>query len=275
MLIKDTRLALKYYRLSVRFSQDHELLLQEFGAKSMVVVIAIYEKIFSINGYYLEWDSDSRFSLSKYLGGIADPDYIEEVVAGCIRRGLFDKSVFDMFKVLTSRNIQLNCLIGNKDAARHASEEKKKPDRVIPAKPYKLDERILLLTIDDFFENGFNSIFKICLDNKFSEKYWFISWKYHVNSKKNEHNYNENNNFNENENENVNNKETHIDNPGVYVSDSFVSCHLKRTFKIDACNKCLKNEICKLGFESNQTDIKKEEDINSDEVPELKEEFSW
>jgi hypothetical protein len=74
---------------------------------------------------------------------------VKEVIYGCVRRGLFDQTVFDMFELLTSDRIQLNFL--------HATTERRKKGSVV-----MMINEILLVEQDDSWKNvkilGINNI---------------------------------------------------------------------------------------------------------------------
>lgn len=97
-----------YFPLDVGFLQDKKikLLKSEFGLNCIAVIIAIFEAVFGRDGYFLKWDDDECYMMSEGVGSVCTPDYIKEVLNGCIRRSLFDERVFNMFGVITSRGIQ-------------------------------------------------------------------------------------------------------------------------------------------------------------------------
>jgi len=97
-----------YFPLNVKFIQDNKikLLKSEFGFQCVTVIIAILSEIYGEYGYYMKWDDDACLLMSEGVGGGCKPEYIREVVHGCLRRSLFDERVFKMFGILTSRGIQ-------------------------------------------------------------------------------------------------------------------------------------------------------------------------
>lgn len=99
---------LDYFPMDVGFLRDKKvkLLKAEFGVKSVVVVLLMLSKIYEEYGYFLPWDKDECLLMSEGVGDGCSPQYISEVLNGCLSRSFFDEGVFQMFGVLTSRSIQ-------------------------------------------------------------------------------------------------------------------------------------------------------------------------
>ncbi len=97
-----------YFPKDVDFYTDPkiQLLKKEFGAKGMYILDCVLCNVYKENGYYLDWNDDICFLMSDGVDGECKPNFITEVVKGCIRRSIFDKRVFDMFGVITSAGVQ-------------------------------------------------------------------------------------------------------------------------------------------------------------------------
>ena len=107
---------LDYFPFDVDFFEDDkvELIEAEFGYKSIVIIVKLLCKIYK-NGYFYNWGDDECLLLAKQLGAGFVPKFVDEVVAGLVRRSFFDKTVFDSFRVLTSRGIQRRYIAVAKD----------------------------------------------------------------------------------------------------------------------------------------------------------------
>lgn len=91
-----------------------KLVVAEFGPKAWAVLLPLYCKIYREKGYWLDWmDEDSKLLFAQD-DCKCELSFVDEVVAACVRRGLFSKTVFDMYGVLTSDRIQGNYLEGKK-----------------------------------------------------------------------------------------------------------------------------------------------------------------
>lgn len=97
-----------YWNKDVSFYSDKKirLLRSEFGAAGMYALDYILCEIYRNDGYYALFDKDwcDLVSDGAVCGGSSN--FIEELVKGCVRRSFFDKRVFDMFGVITSKGIQ-------------------------------------------------------------------------------------------------------------------------------------------------------------------------
>ncbi len=106
------KVGLDYYSMDVGFLRDKKvkLLRAEFGASSVVFVLYVLGKVYEGDGYFLRWDKDECLITADELR--ESPNYISEVLQGCLSRSLFDERVFQMFGVLTSAGIQRRYLRG-------------------------------------------------------------------------------------------------------------------------------------------------------------------
>ncbi len=87
-----------------------KLIKGEFGSKGVVILIYALCVIYSDKGYYAEWGEDDCYLWSEDLGCDCSPNLIGEVINRCVKRGIFDEDVFNVFGVLTSHGIQVRFL---------------------------------------------------------------------------------------------------------------------------------------------------------------------
>lgn len=94
---------LKWFRIDVVFDDKFELVCAEFGSKAFEVIVRLWQKIYE-SGYYCEWNEEVALLFAKKysLGGNA----VSEITKCAVKRGLFDKGLFDRFGILTSHGIQ-------------------------------------------------------------------------------------------------------------------------------------------------------------------------
>lgn len=88
----------------------------KYKLRGVAIYVKILQKIFREEGYYFEI-SDDIILLFKQEIGVND-NIIPEVINECITRGLFDKSMYDKYSILTSDEIQkeyLNAVRKRKD----------------------------------------------------------------------------------------------------------------------------------------------------------------
>ena len=95
---------LEYFPLDVRLDEKFQLLEAEFGLMGFAVVVRLFQRIYEGKGYCCEWTNEvvPLFARENRVGAGA----ISEIVKAAIRRGIFDRDLFERFRILTSRGIQ-------------------------------------------------------------------------------------------------------------------------------------------------------------------------
>ena len=96
---------LDYFTKNVNFYQDIKIrkLIHYKGIQAVPVYEILLCKIYA-SGYYLNWDEDLPFIISEI--SVLQEEYITDVIKYCLSIGLFDKTMFDSYHILTSRGIQ-------------------------------------------------------------------------------------------------------------------------------------------------------------------------
>lgn len=98
------RSGISYFPLDVSLDSKMELIEAEFGVVGFGIVVHLLQEIYGKAGYYIEWDSEVALLFSRKIGEGAG--VVSQVIAASIRRGMFDKDIFEKYHVLTSRGIQ-------------------------------------------------------------------------------------------------------------------------------------------------------------------------
>ena len=93
-----------YFPLDVTLDDKFELIEAEFSLTGFAVVVKLFQKIYGGQGYYCDFTNEVAllFSRSVGLGG----NVVSEIVAAAIKRGIFNKNLFEKYQVLTSAGIQ-------------------------------------------------------------------------------------------------------------------------------------------------------------------------
>ena len=93
-----------YFPLECQLDEKFELIEAEFGLAGFAIVVKLFQRIYGGRGYYCEWTNEVALLFGKRcgLGGSA----VSEIVSASIKRGIFDKDIYDKYGVLTSRRIQ-------------------------------------------------------------------------------------------------------------------------------------------------------------------------
>lgn len=107
-MARPTKAGLDYFELDCHMEEKVRLIQAEFGLKGFAIVVKLYQKIYGELGYYCEWNEDSSllFMSENGVSSREEKNLIREIVAACIRRGIFSESIFNRYGVLTSEGVQ-------------------------------------------------------------------------------------------------------------------------------------------------------------------------
>jgi len=96
---------LEYFPLDVDIDQDDKIQLIEarFGITGFAIVIKLFMKIYK-EGYYYKWTEKEQLLFSKRIN--VDINLVNDVINECIKWGLFDSTLYEKYKILTSKGIQ-------------------------------------------------------------------------------------------------------------------------------------------------------------------------
>lgn len=114
--------------LYCQLDEKFELIEAEFGLKGFAILIKLLQRIYGEHGYYCEFDSDislllaAKWNVASSSGGADSshrqlpkaeksslggcPNLIDQVVTASVRRGIFDKTMYERYGILTSAGIQ-------------------------------------------------------------------------------------------------------------------------------------------------------------------------
>lgn len=127
---------LEYFPLDVDMDSDDkiEFIEAKFGLVAFGIVVRLLMSIYR-NGYYMMWTERQQYVLSKRVN--VDINIISNVVNVALTEGIFDKTMFQKYQILTSHGVQCRYI--------KACERRKK----IP-----FDKRLQLFTEDDGLKTG-------------------------------------------------------------------------------------------------------------------------
>jgi hypothetical protein len=102
------KIGLRYFPFEVDFFDEDEIqyVSSRFDEKGELIAVKLMCKIFRTCGYYMNWDDDAALLFSKGAGRNITPSLANDVVNELVKRGFFDKGLFERFSVITSKNIQ-------------------------------------------------------------------------------------------------------------------------------------------------------------------------
>ncbi len=98
------KVGLDYFPLDCVLDTKVALIEAEFGLNGFGVVVKLFQKIYGEQGYYFEWTNEVALLFAREVG--LGCNVVSEILSAAIRRGIFDKKLFDQYQVLTSKGIQ-------------------------------------------------------------------------------------------------------------------------------------------------------------------------
>lgn len=93
----------EYFPLDVHLDNKFKFIEIKFGLEGFAVVVKMLQQIYA-QGYWMSWGEDEMtlFSSENKL----DFDRLSSITDECIKRDIFNKEIYEMHGVLTSRGIQ-------------------------------------------------------------------------------------------------------------------------------------------------------------------------
>lgn len=102
-----TNPGLDYFPLDLNFYNDDKVALieAEFGIKGSTFIIKLLFKIYR-EGYYCSWDDDICMLFARQLGAEYTIELVCDLIKALIKRNFFDRTLYEKYKILTSKGIQ-------------------------------------------------------------------------------------------------------------------------------------------------------------------------
>jgi hypothetical protein len=109
-LARPKREGLDYFPLDVNAGLDDEIELveAEYGLEGFAIFIKLLQKIYKSN-YYIMWTEKEKLQFSKRVN--VDINRVNVIIMSCLKWGLFNKSLYDTYRILTSKGIQKRFLL--------------------------------------------------------------------------------------------------------------------------------------------------------------------
>lgn len=140
-----------YFPLDCELDDKMALVEAEFGLIGFAVVVKLWQRIYAGQGYYCEWNSEVELLFARKLG--VGGNSVSEIIQAALKRGVFDKDIFDKYRVLTSKGIQARYL--------KAIERRKK---------VRMEQEYLLLSADEISKNVYIFEKNVCIFPKNADK---------------------------------------------------------------------------------------------------------
>lgn len=93
-----------YFPLDVALDEKVELIEAQFGLTGFAVLVKLFQKIYGGEGYYAEWTNEIALLFAKKIG--SNGNAVSDIIDAAVKRGIFDKTLYDRYQILTSKGIQ-------------------------------------------------------------------------------------------------------------------------------------------------------------------------
>lgn len=98
---------LDYFPLDVIMDEKVELIEAKYDLVGFAVIVKLYQKIYA-NGYFLNVTDETLLLLAKRIN--VNINQLNAIINDCLHYGIFDKKLFEDYKILTSKGIQARFL---------------------------------------------------------------------------------------------------------------------------------------------------------------------
>lgn len=105
LLARPQKTGLDYFPFDVKLDDKFELIEAEFGLIGFAVLIKLMQKIYS-NGYYCKWSREVELLFAKKNCTSLEVKTISSIIKAALSRDIFDLELFEMYSILTSKEIQ-------------------------------------------------------------------------------------------------------------------------------------------------------------------------
>lgn len=126
-MARPQRMGLDYFPLDVDFFEDDRIALidYEHGAVGVMVYLRLLCVIYRTSGYYCRFDETMAALTARRIGNGCKAEDVVEIIAGCLKYGLFDNDVFVATGMLTSAAIQRRYAAAIQERAKKAAAKGK------------------------------------------------------------------------------------------------------------------------------------------------------
>lgn len=140
---------LDFFPLDVEMDINVKLIEAEYGLKGFGVIVKLYQEIYKERGYYLEYTYEVALLFSQKIGlGVSA---VSEIINSAINRGIFDKTLYEKYRILTSRGVQKRYF---EAIGRRKNVEVKSEYLIIPSSEIPNNVSILRENVNNFWENA-------------------------------------------------------------------------------------------------------------------------
>ncbi|MDP4087440.1 MAG: DUF4373 domain-containing protein, partial [Bacillota bacterium] len=102
-MARPTKQGVDYFPLDVYLDDKFKFIEIKYKLEGFAIVVKLLQRIYA-NGYWYKWTEDETLLFSDELK--VEYNLLENVVNECLKRGIFDSTMYEKNSVLTSKGIQ-------------------------------------------------------------------------------------------------------------------------------------------------------------------------
>lgn len=102
-MARPIKTGLDYFPMDVDTDEKFELIEAKHDLVGFGIVVKLYQKIYK-SGYFIYWDEEKLLIFKKSIN--VDKNKVIDVINDCLEYGVFDLTLYDKYKILTSKGIQ-------------------------------------------------------------------------------------------------------------------------------------------------------------------------
>ena len=102
---RGTKIGLDYFPVDTQFEDKVKLIEAKHGLKGLGILIKLYQKIYGIKGYFIEWENDNKLLFSRDIN--VDIKELNVVINDCLGWEVFNEEIYREYRLLTSHGIQI------------------------------------------------------------------------------------------------------------------------------------------------------------------------
>lgn len=96
--------AINYFSLDTVFDDKIKLIEALYGLSGFAIIIKLWQKIYSTNGYFAEWCEDYEIMFANETK--TSQDTVHKIIEKCFMHDIFSKEMYNSYNILTSAGIQ-------------------------------------------------------------------------------------------------------------------------------------------------------------------------
>jgi hypothetical protein len=105
-MARPVKSGLDYFSMDCNFNSKFKIFIAKYGNEGLGIWLRITQHIYFNKGYYMKYDEDNLLVLSDELR--ISYEFLEEILMYLLDKEIFDKTMFEEQKIITSERIQEN-----------------------------------------------------------------------------------------------------------------------------------------------------------------------